>query len=698
MRQTIVAAGSALGLLAAAALLLPGCDEANIVVYGDASQDSHSVDLTSKDAGLDAPRDTSVSDADTDGGTTDDGLSDAGCQGDASRTCYSGAAGTKGVGLCQAGTQLCVAGKWGECSGEVIPKAEVCDSKDNDCNGVIDDSLSKPCYSGAPGTQGVGPCVAGVTICLHGKWGECNGEVIPSTETCDNKDNDCDGSTDELLTQSCYSGTSGTQAVGECKAGSETCSAGAWGKCTGEVIPTAEACDNKDNDCDGKTDESLSQYCYTGASGTKDVGLCKGGVQLCAAGKWDKCAGEVTPTVEVCDNKDNDCDGKTDESLSKSCYSGSAGTKGVGLCQAGTASCAKGAWSTCNGEVTPAAEACDNKDNDCDGKVDESLNKYYYDGPAGTKGVGLCQAGVKLCSSGSWGSCVGQVKPSTEICDNKDNDCDGNTDETWTNCGTSTYTGVYQCSGSTLQQQYIERGCSGGQCYTNNSWKTSQSCGSGDYNNCGSWSYYCSGNTRKRKRTCYKRGCSGTSCYSTGWTHDEAVQSCPTGTSYQYRCSGQYRQLRTVTKGCYSNSCTTNYSGWSTIQSCGSGSYNSCSGWSYYCSGNSVYRKRTCYTRGCSGSSCYSKGWTNSQKVQTCSTGYQCSGSSCKCGPWPHYKMKNGKCVPSCGGLLAKKGLPDIGKGCCKGGCWGTTAGGPGATHDCNYCCSNAYGQWLVCK
>lgn len=53
-----------------------------------------------------------------------------------------------------------------------------------------------------------------------------------------------------------------------------------------------------------------------------------------------------------------------------------------------------------------------------------------YDGPAGTAGVGICKAGTQTCSDDSWGDCVGQVLPGSEVCDDKlDNDCDGRTDE-----------------------------------------------------------------------------------------------------------------------------------------------------------------------------------------------------------------------------------------------------------------------------
>ncbi|MFZ5442069.1 MAG: hypothetical protein ACOZQL_18830 [Myxococcota bacterium] len=55
--------------------------------------------------------------------------------------------------------------------------------------------------------------------------------------------------------------------------------------------------------------------CHVGATracGT-DEGECSVGTQTCAAsGRWGECAGAVGPTAEVCDGKDNDCDGLTD--------------------------------------------------------------------------------------------------------------------------------------------------------------------------------------------------------------------------------------------------------------------------------------------------------------------------------------------------------------------------------------------------
>jgi sugar lactone lactonase YvrE len=49
----------------------------------------------------------------------------------------------------------------------------------------------------------VGLCAAGSSLCLRGQWQSCENFVLPSTETCDGVDNDCDAEVDEGVLSAC---------------------------------------------------------------------------------------------------------------------------------------------------------------------------------------------------------------------------------------------------------------------------------------------------------------------------------------------------------------------------------------------------------------------------------------------------------------------------------------------------------------
>jgi len=55
------------------------------------------------------------------------------------------------------------------------------------------------CYPGPPGTAGVGTCSVGRLSCEGGRYSDCRLAVVPRPELCDGQDNDCDGQTDEDL-------------------------------------------------------------------------------------------------------------------------------------------------------------------------------------------------------------------------------------------------------------------------------------------------------------------------------------------------------------------------------------------------------------------------------------------------------------------------------------------------------------------
>ena len=106
-----------------------------------------------------------------------------------------------------------------------------------------------------------------------------------------------------------------TGELGICGPGQRICANGRFNECKRLEEPSAELCDNIDNDCDGKIDEEIQRACYTGPAETRNIGICRDGRQVCNAGQWSPCLGDVTPIDEVCDGRDNNCNGQVDEFL-----------------------------------------------------------------------------------------------------------------------------------------------------------------------------------------------------------------------------------------------------------------------------------------------------------------------------------------------------------------------------------------------
>lgn len=217
---------------------------------------------------------------------------------------------------------------------------EVCNNNDDDCDGLTDEELIRPCET---------PCEMGLETCQDGNWISCTA-TQPEEEQCDGADNDCDSQVDEELNCLCDIEDVGNlqpctepplrcgQGFKMCDCVDEGCTELRMTDClafchyfpeqqedcdplTGMAL-AREECNAFDEDCDEILDENLVQACYTGDPDTLGIGVCTPGQVYCMQGSWGSdregvfipgfCDGEITPSPEICDGADNDCDGEVD--------------------------------------------------------------------------------------------------------------------------------------------------------------------------------------------------------------------------------------------------------------------------------------------------------------------------------------------------------------------------------------------------
>jgi hypothetical protein len=368
---------------------------------------------------------------------------------------------------------------------------ELCNSFDDDCDMMIDEGIDTNtderncggCGRLCAPPNAFGECTGGTCVmgdCATGYYDlnmddadGCEYRCVPTSdreERCDRRDEDCDGNVDEdfdLMTDPDNCGSCGRncrvpRGTAACVAGAcelAMCAPGYYDidmvatngceyRCT-PADPAVEVCNLIDDDCDGMTDEGDPGG--GGSCGT-DVGECAAGVERCVAGAIT-CTGGTSPSTELCNGLDDDCDGTADQGNPEG---GRACGSTIGVCIPGRETCTAGAL-VCTGGVTASPELCNGLDDNCDGTIDDGNPEG---GASCGTDTGECVAGTLTCTGGGL-TCSGSVGPRLDTCNGLDDDCDGTADQTFDtmvdprNCG--------MC-GRVCAFDNAVAGCAGGSC------------------------------------------------------------------------------------------------------------------------------------------------------------------------------------------------------------------------------------------
>jgi hypothetical protein len=387
------------------------------------------------------------------------------------------------TGQCYPGTQSCTTPFWQTTATGIIgPSTDYCNGLDDDCDGYTDnvpgtsaklttaffpaalgmnsiDGVSYASFTATPGYSPFkGQCLLGTGTCdqsaVNGLYGTSTPPTGPSVETCNGYDDDCDGVTDNIpgtmgpiwtsatwadVVAGGWITTCGNSAMGsfpycntstqtgQCFAGTQTCfnsvqgnAAASWALNTasGIIGPSTDWCNGLDDDCDGYTDNvpeapwgvgvsygSGAQVTSNGGLYTAEAACMSGGLAPSGMGTgindggclWDYVQGLPLHISQTADWAWEISQGST---FAINCgpssgYPACITTSATGQCSPGTETCSgfggANPWNTPVGIIRPSGEVCNGLDDDCDGYIDNQLSTT-----------------IKVTRTGDWQQDIGQ--------------------------------------------------------------------------------------------------------------------------------------------------------------------------------------------------------------------------------------------------------------------------------------------------